>query len=109
MSYYPRLIHLLFLLSEEASVETSAVTSEEAEIKDEESTGDTQVIVHRQLRASILFLILDLKFLYYKMGLLRSFWDWFFYAWDVFAVGEILQILLHSWSPATFFRFGEAM
>lgn len=50
MSYYPGLIHLSFLSSEKAPVETSAVTSEETEIKDEESTGDTQVILHSQLR-----------------------------------------------------------
>ncbi|KFP31547.1 Dynein intermediate chain 1, axonemal, partial [Colius striatus] len=37
-----RLIHLSFLSSEKAPVETSAVTSEEAEIKDEENTGDIQ-------------------------------------------------------------------
>ncbi|NXD84116.1 DNAI1 protein, partial [Halcyon senegalensis] len=40
--YYPGLILLSFLSSEEAPVETSAVTSEEPEIKDEESTGDAQ-------------------------------------------------------------------
>lgn len=51
MSCYPGLIHLSFLSSEKAPVETSAVTSEEEEVKDEESTGDTQVILHSQLRA----------------------------------------------------------
>lgn len=45
------LFHLFSLSSETAPDETSAVTSEEAEIKDEESTGDTQVILHSQLRA----------------------------------------------------------
>ncbi|NXJ99791.1 DNAI1 protein, partial [Corythaixoides concolor] len=36
------LIHLSFLSSEKTPVETSAVTSEDVEIKDEESTEDTQ-------------------------------------------------------------------
>lgn len=51
MSYYPGLIHLSFVSSEKAPVETSATAPEEAEIKDEERTEDTQVILHSQLKA----------------------------------------------------------
>lgn len=40
--------------------DTSAVTSEEAEIKDEESTADTQVILHSQPRA--VYFIFNIRF-----------------------------------------------
>jgi len=60
MSYYTGLIQLSFLPSEKAPVDISAVTSEEGEIKDEESTGDIQVILHSQLRA--VHLIFNIRF-----------------------------------------------
>lgn len=51
MSFYPGFIHLSLLSSEKASLETSAVISEETEIKDEEGTEDTQVMLQSHLRA----------------------------------------------------------
>lgn len=60
MSCYPGLFDLSSLSSEMAPDDTSAVTSEEAEIKDEESTADTQVILHSQPRA--VYFIFNIRF-----------------------------------------------
>lgn len=51
MSFYPGFIHLSLLSSEKPSLASSAVISEETEIKDEEGTEDTQVILQSHLRA----------------------------------------------------------
>lgn len=63
VSYYPRFIHLSFLSSEKAP-ETSAEVSQEAEIKDEKSTEDTQVILHSQLRAVLFIFNIRLETLF---------------------------------------------
>lgn len=64
VSYYPTLIHLSFLSSEKAPSETSAVASEEAELKDEKSTEDAQVILHSQLRAVLFIFNIGLETLF---------------------------------------------
>lgn len=61
---YPRFIHLSFLSSEKAPSESSAVVSEEAEIKDEKGTEDTQVILHSQLRAVLFIFNIRLETLF---------------------------------------------